>query len=90
MEKPSESSWLSTHSDVRRNDFLAGRSKTGMFSREPPWKDLRRSCKEVIAPNISQHRYRTFNVANPTNTKMTVMIQKRTITFGSAQPFNSK
>ncbi len=27
---------------------------------------------------------------SPTNTKMTVMIQKRTITFGSAQPLSSK
>ena len=31
-----------------------------------------------------------FRLDSPTSTRITVMIQKRTITFGSAQPFNSK
>ena len=33
---------------------------------------------------------RTFNVASPISTRITEMIQKRTITFGSAQPLSSK
>ncbi|MCY1377652.1 hypothetical protein D9M69_652350 [compost metagenome] len=33
---------------------------------------------------------RTFNVARPTRTSTTEMIQKRTITRGSGQPFSSK
>ena len=33
---------------------------------------------------------RIFKLASPTKTKITVMIQKRTITFGSAQPLSSK
>ncbi len=33
---------------------------------------------------------RTFKVARPINTSTTEMIQKRTITRGSGQPFNSK
>ena len=33
---------------------------------------------------------RTFNVARPTSTRITEMIQKRTITRGSGQPFSSK
>jgi hypothetical protein len=36
------------------------------------------------------HHHRTFNVARPINTSTTEMIQKRTITLGSGQPFNSK
>ncbi len=34
--------------------------------------------------------HRSFSVARPTSTRITVMIQKRTITFGSAQPLSSK
>ncbi len=33
--------------------------------------------------------HRSFNVARPNSTSTTVMIQKRTITFGSAQPLSS-
>src|SRR5690606_7693364 len=33
---------------------------------------------------------RTFNVARPTSTRITEMIQKRTITHGSGQPLSSK
>ncbi|MEY4590582.1 MAG: hypothetical protein RL497_2658 [Pseudomonadota bacterium] len=33
---------------------------------------------------------RNLSVAKPNNTKITVIIQNRTITFGSGQPFNSK
>ncbi len=33
--------------------------------------------------------HRSFSVARPTSTSTTVMIQKRTITFGSAQPLSS-
>ncbi len=36
------------------------------------------------------HVHRTFNVARPTRTRITEMIQKRTMTFGSAQPLSSK
>ena len=42
----------------------------------------------AVARSLVQRR--TFNVANPTKTKITVMIQNLTITFGSAHPFNSK
>ena len=34
--------------------------------------------------------YRNFNVARPKRTSITVIIQNRTITLGSGQPFNSK
>ena len=34
--------------------------------------------------------HRSFNVARPSSTRITVMIQKRTMTFGSAQPVSSK
>ena len=34
--------------------------------------------------------YLSFNVAKPISTKITVIIQKRTITRGSGQPFSSK
>ena len=40
-----------------------------------------------ILPNDS---YRNFNVARPKRTSITVIIQNRTITLGSGQPFNSK
>ena len=33
--------------------------------------------------------HRSFSVASPTSTRITVMIQKRTITLGSAQPLSS-
>ena len=37
------------------------------------------------------HRaHRIFRLAKPINTRMTVIIQKRTMTFGSAHPFSSK
>src|SRR5690606_38390291 len=34
--------------------------------------------------------HRIFKLASPMRTRMTVMIQKRTMTFGSAHPFSSK
>ena len=34
--------------------------------------------------------HRSFSVARPASTRMKLMIQKRTITFGSAQPLSSK
>ena len=37
-----------------------------------------------------QQHQRTFNVARPTSTSTTLMIQKRTITRGSGQPQSSK
>ena len=40
-----------------------------------------------VLPNDS---YRSFNVARPKRTSITVIIQNRTITLGSGQPFNSK
>src|SRR4029079_18230078 len=36
------------------------------------------------------HAQRTFRVASPISTRITEMIQNRTITFGSAQPLSSK
>ena len=36
-----------------------------------------------------RHRQRSFSVDRPTSTSTTVMIQKRTITLGSAQPLSS-
>src|SRR5690606_30543345 len=36
------------------------------------------------------HHQRIFRLASPTSTRITVMIQKRTITLGSAQPLSSK
>jgi hypothetical protein len=44
------------------------------------------------APERERRRrhQRIFKLANPINTKITVMIQKRTITFGSGQPLSSK
>src|SRR5690606_3782085 len=37
-----------------------------------------------------RHHHRIFRLASPIRTRITVMIQKRTMTFGSAQPFSSK
>ena len=34
--------------------------------------------------------HRIFKLAKPINTRMTVIIQKRTMTLGSAQPLSSK
>ena len=45
---------------------------------------LLRSIEEIMPCQ------RTFNVARLTNTRMKEIIQKRTITRGSGQPFNSK
>jgi hypothetical protein len=44
------------------------------------------------APKRERRRrhQRIFKLANPINTKITVMIQKRTITLGSGQPLSSK
>jgi len=57
----------------------------------------RRRRRETLAPRfpIPDSRFPvfhhlTFNVAKPTSTSTTEMIQKRTITRGSGQPFNSK
>ncbi len=44
-------------------------------------------CADV---DLRRHAQRTFRVARPTSTRITEMIQKRTITFGSAQPLSSK
>jgi pimeloyl-ACP methyl ester carboxylesterase len=40
-------------------------------------------------PSDCRHQ-RIFKLASPTNTRITVMIQNRTITLGSAQPLSSK
>ena len=40
-----------------------------------------------VLPNDS---YRNFNVARPKRTSITVIIQNRTITLGSGQPFQFK
>ena len=39
---------------------------------------------------VSEDHQRTFNVARPTSTSTTLMIQNRTITRGSGQPLSSK
>src|SRR5207342_277302 len=44
------------------------------------------SCR--LARGVGHQR--TFNVAKPTSTRITEMIQKRTITRGSGQPLSSK
>ena len=51
----------------------------------PPWS---RSTPLLRVPSLRHQRI--FKLAKPINTKITVMIQKRTITFGSAQPLSSK
>ncbi len=45
---------------------------------------------ESRVPSPVALHHLTFNVARPTSTSTTEMIQKRTITRGSGQPFNSK
>ena len=42
-----------------------------------------------LFPFLQFFHQRTFNVAKPTSTSTTEMIQKRTITRGSGQPFSS-
>src|SRR5690606_18446551 len=39
---------------------------------------------------VEAFHHRTFSVASPTSTRITEMIQKRTITRGSGQPLSSK
>src|SRR5690348_210185 len=50
----------------------------------------KRPSPQSPIPSPDSLHHRTFNVAKPTNTSTTEMIQKRTITRGSGQPFNSK
>ncbi len=52
-------------------------------------------CTPMLSVLLTPHLlpftpHRIFNVAKPTNTRIKLMIQKRTITRGSGQPFNSK
>ena len=45
----------------------------------------------VVAPQpVGRSPYRSFNVASPTSASTTEMIQKRTTTVDSCQPFCSK
>ena len=60
--------------------------------------DSFRSQAYAVAPldavlasvSASRRHQRIFKLAKPISTKITVMIQKRTITLGSAQPLSSK
>ena len=45
---------------------------------------------EVVRSDQRHSFYLSFRVARPTSTRITVMIQKRTITRGSGQPLSSK
>ncbi len=48
------------------------------------------TCLHVITKGKNAWNYLNFNVAKLINTKITVIIQNRTMTLGSGQPFNSK
>ena len=45
---------------------------------------------EILAICRRHCAHRIFRLASPIKTRMTVMIQNRTMTLGSAQPFSSK
>ena len=51
---------------------------------------LRRAASGGLRVGVHGGHQRTFNVARPTSTSTTLMIQKRTITRGSGQPLSSK
>mgnify|MGYP001604884056 CR=1 FL=1 len=51
---------------------------------------FRLTSREGRGIGESLHFYRIFNVASPISTRISEMIQKRTITRGSGQPFSSK
>ena len=61
---------------------VAGDRQTGGTEPEHDILALRRS--------FAHGAHRIFRLARPINTRMTVMIQNRTMTFGSAQPLSSK
>ena len=53
--------------------------------------DIDASAEFVVFGGLDGRRHqRTFRVASATRTRMTEMIQKRTITRGSGQPLSSK
>lgn len=58
-----------------------------MFDARKACNTKTNDCCSHLAISIS---YLNFRVDKPTNTNTRVMIQKRTITLGSGQPFNSK
>jgi hypothetical protein len=45
---------------------------------------------QILVRFLLRFAHRIFRLARPIRTRMTVIIQNRTMTFGSAQPFSSK
>ena len=43
-----------------------------------------------LLPNVIAHRYLSFRVDSATRARMMLMIQKRTMIFGSGHPLSSK
>ena len=48
------------------------------------------SHDQILVRYLLRCAHRIFRLARPINTRMTVMIQNRTMTLGSAQPLSSK
>ncbi len=76
-------------SATRSREALAMQVARG---REPGAAEAEHQCpgarlerRDVVRLRV----HRSFSVASPISTRITVMIQKRTITFGSAQPLSS-
>ncbi len=72
--------------EARRRRACIGRA----HRHAAPRKVAQTGCARLAEPYDDARHHRIFKVARPANTSTKLMIQKRTITFGSAHPFNSK
>ena len=87
--------WVSTHTGPGGEpiDGFHRRSERAGFDWIAPHLDDEAPTGDALtgwnARNRSWHQ-RSFKVARPSRTSMTVTIQKRTITRGSGQPLSSK
>src|SRR5690606_27070708 len=74
---------------------VANGRKPGLAEPDDERSATRRSSHLLRRPASAfalhhDHHQRIFRLARPTSTRVTVVIQKRTMTFGSAQPLSSK
>ena len=76
---------------ARRHHHHAHAGQPDQRNQQPQVEAAARSAAAFgLGGGVEDRHQRTFNVARPTSTSTTEMIQKRTITRGSGQPFNSK
>jgi hypothetical protein len=79
------------HGDrARRHHHHAHADQPDQRDHQPQVEAAARALPAFCLGGVEVEHQRTFNVARPISTSTTLMIQKRTITRGSGQPFNSK